>query len=177
MPTRRSPLSPRLRALALAMLLLPAGGLPARADTTVFVVRHAEKVDASEDAELSADGRERARLLRDMLRSLPLSAVYASKYRRTRQTVAPAAEAAKTPVTIHQADEIPGLAAALRRAAADSVERCVLVAGHANTTAQWVRELGGPADLELLDHEWDNLFVITLGSGGRSRFLRLHYGY
>lgn len=177
MPRHRSTLRRFTGAALPTLLALALAARPTRADTTVFVVRHAEKVDASEDPDLSADGRERARLLRDMLRSVPLSAAYASKYKRARQTVAPAAEAQKVAVTIHETGEIPGLAAALRAAAVDSVDRYVLIAGHANTTAQWIRELGGPPDIELLDHEWDNFFVITLGSGGRARFLRLHYGY
>lgn len=166
-----------LLTLVFSFTIPPVAPRPALADTTVFVVRHAEKLDASDDPDLSSDGRERARLLRDMLRSVPLSAIYASKYKRARQTVAPAAEVQKVEITIHATNEIPGLAAGLRQAARDSVGRFILVAGHANTTATWIRELGGPPDLELLDHEWDNFFVVTLGSGGRSRFVRLHYGY
>lgn len=169
--TARAPL------VAAVLALLAAAVAPAHAETTVFVVRHAEKVDASTDAELDGSGRERARLLADMLRDLPLDAVYASKYRRTQQTVAPAAERAGAAVTIHETAAIDSLGAALRGAARDSVDRYVLVAGHSNTVIRWLNGLGITGVAELLDHEYDNLFVVTLGDGNRSRLLRLRYGY
>lgn len=149
----------------------------ARAETTVFVVRHAEKVDSSVDAELDGAGRERSRLLRDMLRSLPVDAVYASKYQRTQQTVAPTAEALDVPISIHETADIDPIGAALRTAARDSVDRYVLVSGHSNTIIQWLRALGITSVTEIMDHEHDNLFVVTLGDANRSRLLRLRYGY
>lgn len=167
----------RLQGLALASLLCIGPAQPARAETTIFVVRHAEKVDASEDPDLDVTGRERARLLRDMLRAIPIETIYSSKYKRTQQTVSPTAEARKVPITIHTTDEIPKLADAIRAAAADSVDRAILVAGHSNTTVQWLKALGITSINELLDHEWDNLFVVTIGDGGRARLLHLHYGY
>ncbi|MDZ4804073.1 MAG: phosphoglycerate mutase family protein [Candidatus Eisenbacteria bacterium] len=162
-----------------AFVSLPVIGGPraALAETTVFVVRHAEKVDASEDPDLDITGRERARLLRDMLRAIPIESVYASKYKRTQQTVAPAAEAQKRTVVVHTTDEIAKLAGAIRAASADSVDRAVLIAGHSNTTVQWLKALGISSIEELLDHEWDNLFVVTIGNEGRARLLHLHYGY
>jgi 2,3-bisphosphoglycerate-dependent phosphoglycerate mutase len=169
------------RALPVALALLLLGTTPpppaARAETTVFVVRHAEKVDSSTDAELDGAGRERARLLRDMLRDLPVETFYASKYRRTQQTVAPAAEARELPLTIHETAAIDSLAGALRAAAKDSIDRYVVVAGHSNTVIQWLTGLGISSVAELLDHEYDNLFVVTLGDENRSRLLRLRFGY
>jgi phosphohistidine phosphatase SixA len=103
--------------------------------------------------------------------------VYSSKYKRTQQTVSPTAEAQKVPVTTYATDDIPGLADAILAAAADSVDRAILVAGHSNTTVQWLKALGISSIDELLDHEWDNLFVVTIGDGGRARLLHLHCGY
>ena len=182
--SRLSRTSPGLASLAglfslagLASLLVIGTPRPAPAETTVFVVRHAEKVDASEDPDLDGTGRERARLLRDMLRAIPIESVYASKYKRTQQTVAPTAEAQKQTVVVHTTDEIAKLAGAIRAASADSVDRAVLIAGHSNTTVQWLKALGISSIEELLDHEWDNLFVVTIGDNGRARLLHLHYGY
>lgn len=167
----------QLEGLALAALLSIGLAQPTIAETTVFVVRHAEKVDASEDPDLDVTGRERARLLRDMLRTIPIELVYASKYKRSQQTVLPTAEAQKVPMTLHATDEIPKLANAILAAAADSVDRAILVAGHSNTTVQWLKALGISSIDELLDHEWDNLFVVTVGDGGWVRLLHLHYWY
>ena len=167
----------RLFASALPIALLAAPHAKARAETTVFVVRHAEKVDSSEDPDLDVTGRERARLLRDMLRAIPIEAAYASKYKRTQQTVAPTAEAQKIPVTINTTEEIPELAKAIAAAARDSVDRAILIAGHSNTTIQWLKAFGITEVEELLDHEWDNLFVVRIGDGGRAKLIHLHYGY
>jgi len=166
---------------AIALLLATAGPAfltsPARAETTIFVVRHAEKVDASEDPDLDTTGRERARLLRDMLRDIPIDSIYSSKYQRALQTVMPTAELKKQAPVIHTTDRIASITAALRSSAADSVDRYVLAAGHSNTVILWLKGLGIDSVPELQDHEWDNLFIVTIGDGGRSRLLRLHYGY
>ena len=58
------------------------------------------------------------RLLRDMLRAVPIDSIYSSKYQRTRQTVTPTAEAQKRPVNIHATADIPRIAATIRAAQA-----------------------------------------------------------
>lgn len=164
-------------ALGFVTSWLALASTAARADTTVFVVRHAEKVDSSEDPDLDATGRERARLLRDMLRDIPIDSIYSSKYQRTLQTVGPTAQLLKRTPIVHTTERIASITAAIRSSAADSVDRYVLAAGHANTTILWLKGLGIESVTELSDHEWDNLFIVTIGEGGRSRLLRLHYGY
>ena len=57
----------------------------------VFLVRHGEKADLSEDAELSAAGRERAVELARTLRSAKIEYVHSSDFIRTRETAAPTA--------------------------------------------------------------------------------------
>jgi phosphohistidine phosphatase SixA len=180
-PKRHGPRQAPVRSLVAVAVLLGAASClsaaAARAETTVFVVRHAEKVDSSEDPDLDATGRERARLLRDMLRDVPVDSIYSSKYRRALQTVMPTAERqGRTPI-IHTTEGIATITAALRASAADSVDRYVLAAGHSNTVIHWLNGLGIESVTELLDHEWDNLFIVTIGDGGRARLLRLRYGY
>ena len=58
-----------LFAAALVALLAGAAAPPASAQTAVFVVRHAEKVDESEDPLLSAKGKARAQALARHLKS------------------------------------------------------------------------------------------------------------
>ena len=82
----------------------------------------------------------------------------------------------QTPI-VHESKRIPSITAAIRAAAADSVDRYVLAAGHSNTVIQWLEGLGITSVAELKDHEWDNLFIVTIGNGGRARLVRLHYGY
>jgi hypothetical protein len=58
----------------------------------VFLVRHGEKADLTEDAELSAAGRERAAALARTLRSAEIEYVHSSDFIRTRETAAPTAD-------------------------------------------------------------------------------------
>ena len=61
--------------------------------TTVFLVRHAEKMDdGSDDPPLSPAGTERAQKLAYVLKDVALNAVYDTPYKRTHLTAQPAAE-------------------------------------------------------------------------------------
>jgi hypothetical protein len=101
--TRQEPRRPfRCRAsFSLAVLMYFLGLLVAfesQAQTTLYIVRHAEKAPASpgdEDPPLSTSGVARAQELAHLLRSVDLRAIYVTPYRRTRETAAPTAESKK----------------------------------------------------------------------------------
>ena len=57
----------------------------------VFLVRHGEKADLSDDPELSTAGKERAAALARNLRSAEIEYVHSSNFIRTRDTAAPTA--------------------------------------------------------------------------------------
>src|SRR5688500_5975512 len=65
---------------------------PAQAQRMVLLVRHAEKVDPSVDALLSAAGQARATRLAAMLRDAGVGALYATPLKRTQQTLQPLAD-------------------------------------------------------------------------------------
>jgi len=160
-------------AFALAGLLALSTVRPAAADTTVIAVRHAEKIDASADPLLSPDGRERARVLRDMLRDVPLTALYSTKYHRTMDTLAPTAEAHTLEITVRGAD-MDSLAAEILGRHKDGT---VLVAGHSNTVPALIRALGVKEEIEIVDSEYDHLFLVTIDDDGKPTLLHLRYGY
>ena len=54
--------------------------------STVFIVRQAEKADNSKDAELSETGPTRADALANMLRDSKISAIYTTEFKPTQQT-------------------------------------------------------------------------------------------
>ena len=56
---------------------------------TIILVRHAETVDASQDPDLSAEGKERAQRLRSIVKNYKPGAIYSTDFKRTRDTVAP----------------------------------------------------------------------------------------
>jgi broad specificity phosphatase PhoE len=165
------------RYLLFLMGMLPLGlvASPCHADTTIFLVRHAERTDGGEkDPGLTSDGAERARLLRDMLRSVELGAVYSTDTRRTRDTAQPTAESHKLEVSLYDHKDLPGFAARLMK---EHRNETVLITGHTNTLPPLIRELGVKKEIDVTDAEYDNLFMIMIPESGEPRFLHLHYGY
>jgi phosphohistidine phosphatase SixA len=191
-----SVISTRLRGCALlAVLTLTAIGnaapSPATArpgggqaeTTTVFLVRHAERAAPGDpefdpadpsDPPLNAAGRARAVELARVLEEAGVSAVYASQFKRTQQTVEPLAARAGVPVTVHDARDSAGLAELITSVDAGGV---VVIAGHSNTVPELVEALGAPPVAAIEDAwEYDNLFVVTRGTGGAATVRTLKYG-
>lgn len=156
-------------------LVLSCFAARAFAQATVYIVRHAEKVvdAAATDPPLTAAGARRARDLAKTLRSVKLSAIYATQYRRTQQTVAPAAERAKVKPTLVRSEATKALAASLRKRPRGEV---VLVAAHSNTIPSLLRALGVKRRVTIGQTDYDNLFVVVPLGEGPPVFLHLHYG-
>jgi broad specificity phosphatase PhoE len=160
----------RVPVVSLTLLLFAVA--PALAQRAVIIVRHAEKVDQSADAALSAAGQARARALAALLAKAGVTAVYATQYRRTVQTVQPLADALGLRVQTRQADDSAGLVARLRSHHASDV---VLVAGHSNTVPEVLRLLGDTAPTTIADDDFGSLFVVVPRPGAAPVVLRLHY--
>jgi broad specificity phosphatase PhoE len=152
---------------------LPANGF---AQGTIFVVRHAERSDTTAgapatmaaDPDLSEAGRTRAAALAAMLKNAEVGAIFVTEFKRTQQTAAPLAKALGiTPVVVPAADTA-ALAGRLRKAGANA-----LVVGHSNTVPGVVAALGVATPVVVADTEYDNLFIVTLGSVPQA--IRLRY--
>jgi hypothetical protein len=96
----RSRIVDRVAIAALVLLLLPGvgaaqvvGGADVRPTTFIYLVVHGEIDPRGEGAPLNERGRERAIELARALERIPLTHVFSSHTLRSRQTVAPAAEA------------------------------------------------------------------------------------
>lgn len=118
--------------ISVAAVLLSAASAAAQ---TIFIVRHAERADATpgatmmaNDPELSPAGRERAAALASMLRDAGIAAIYVSEYKRTQQTAEPLANARGLRPTIVPAKDTAALVGTLRSARGN-----VLVVGHSNS--------------------------------------------
>jgi broad specificity phosphatase PhoE len=151
---------------ACLVLLLPLVGESAPAQTTIVLVRHAEKAsDDTRDPRLSALGWQRAIALAERLATTQLAAIYATPYQRTQLTAAATAQGKGLPVTLRAASEPASEFADMlrRRHRGESV----LVVGHSNTIPALVEALGAQAVPPIAEHEYDRLFVVTLhGSQG-----------
>ncbi len=144
--------------------------------TAIFIVRHAERMDAAtgpqmkmaSDPDLSEAGRLRAESLGYALKDSAITAIYVTEYKRTQQTAAPLAKAIGISATIVPAKETGALIAKLQSANGN-----VLVIGHSNTLPEIIKALGITSPVTLADSEYDNLFVVMPGSP--ARLIRLHY--
>lgn len=154
--------------------LLAVAAMPAAvaAQSTFFLVRHAEKrQDAKEkDPSLTDAGRTRAETLARMLRGVRLDAIYTTQYARTRETAAPAVR--QSGVESRVVDP---------SALADSLLRVpdgasVLVVGHSNTIPELAAALGAVSPPAIADTAYDNLFVVTRWPDDRVSFVHLFYG-
>ncbi len=149
-----------IRLLTLLALLLPLTSL---SQTTIFLVRHAEKVDSSSDPELSLDGKARAVRLKEMLVDAGIDKIYSTEYKRTVNTVKPLAETINLEITNYRPfDE--ELVAKLNSAD----DQQILVSGHSNTIPDLVNKLiGENRYTQLPDNEYSTIYVVTIEGESR----------
>ena len=136
------------------------------AGVTFVVVRHAEKAtDDPRDPSLSTAGTVRAHALAQLLHSPPVSAAYATRFRRTRLTAAPTAHAAGIRVTTYDADlPVDAFARQLRGTHADGT---VLVVGHSNTVPGIAAALCDCTVAAMADDAFDVLHRIDIAPRAR----------
>jgi broad specificity phosphatase PhoE len=163
------------RHLGAVLLLAVSWGAalsPSWAQQVVYVVRHAEKVDESNDPALSAAGQARAEALARHLRNAGITAIVVNKYQRTQLTAAPLAAQLKL-----QPEQLPlstpeAVVAALKeRHAAETV----LVVGHSNTVPGILEQLGCQEKITMTNDDYDNLYVVIPGADGTARLLKLKF--
>jgi len=169
-------------ALALCFLLALSSLADLRAGdsagtTTVFVVRHAEK-QSGKDPALTGPGADRAAELARMLRDAPIGGVYASQFRRTRDTAAAvAAGAGKEVIVVPAGGDLMERARTLaQRILTENRGMTALVAGHSNTVPLLLEALGVSPAPQLSEQDYDDLFVVIVAADDRARLLHLHYG-
>jgi 2,3-bisphosphoglycerate-dependent phosphoglycerate mutase len=138
------------------------------AEPVVVIVRHAEKADNGEDAELSDAGRRRAETLSHILKDANIVAIFTSERKRTQETAAPLAKLVKVNPTIVPAKDYAALVSKLR-----DVKGNALVVGHGNTIPDLIKALGIDTSVRISENDYSDIFVVALGA--QSHVMRLHY--
>jgi phosphohistidine phosphatase SixA len=159
--------------LGLICVLLVATA--AAAQTTVFLVRHAERADTAAgapatmatDPDLSDVGRQRAASLAIMLKDAHITAIFVTEYKRTQQTAAPLAKALGITLTVVSSRDTPGLVAKLK-----TLKGSALVVGHSNSVPDVIRGLGVATQVMIPDTEFDHFFIVTTQT---AHLIRLRY--
>jgi len=153
----------------------PNGAAGQEGGTTVFLVRHAEKDTVPEgDPRLTEAGEDRALELAHVLEEAGVTAVFATQFRRTQDTVRPLADHLGLELQIVRADETDRLVEAIRQGPRSSV---FVVSGHSNSVPAIIEALGAGAVAPIEEaNEFDNLYVVRLSTGGAAEVMTLKFG-
>ena len=186
MPENQTSLSqfPFSLILFASVLLLVASLFPlmsfaasqASAPKTIILVRHAEKQvvpEENKDPDISAAGEARAEEIARMFSNSGITAIYATQYKRTQQTVKPLANKTKIAVTKVEAKKTSDLVAQIR---ARKAGETIFVAGHNNTVPEIIAALGGPSLPIIPETDFDNLYILTIQGDGVTKLVQLKYG-
>ena len=130
--------------------------------TTVFITRHAEKVDSSADPPLSAAGQARADELARVLTDEGIDAVFVTEFIRTQQTGAALAAGAGVTPQQYSASDAQGVADTI---IANHGGDRVLVVGHSTTVDDIAAALGAAGLSDLGEDHFDRLFVVHRFAG------------
>ncbi len=126
--------------------------------STIFLVRHAEKVDDSRDPDLSEAGKKRAAVLADLLKNENIKEIYTTSYKRTIQTGTPLATMKNIKLKTYKADSLKAFADQLLH-----TRKNTLVVGHSNTTISLLDALGTEHHIKKIeDTDYGNLFKLIL---------------
>ena len=133
----------------------------------VVVVRHAEQLANGDDPALSDPGRARAQNLANLLRDVPLVAVYSTDTQRTRQTAKPSADEHGLAVTIYDPRVPP--AEFVARLKEMHPHGTVLVVGHSNTAPAIAAALCRCGVEPMAETEFDRVMRVRFAADGTAR--------
>ena len=149
-----------------------------RTETTVYLVRHGEKMSETDpDPDLSARGRARAESLAVQLRDSGVNMIITSHLRRTQETAAPLARLRHITPKVIPID--PTIDAHVTRVATEITNHpgaTILVVGHNNTVNLILERLGGGRIGDLCTDEYANLVIVSLSKGRPAKLLLETYG-
>ncbi|GAB4008689.1 hypothetical protein GCM10028808_15420 [Spirosoma migulaei] len=130
--------------------------------TTVYIVRHGEKVNETDTTNLSPAGYARATALAETLGNRHIDSIFSTPYRRTRQTVLPLAQRLGIQVVDYPAKPTE----AIVNRVGVSTNKTVLVVGHSNTILEIAKGLGAQPTLTKIEAgDFDNLLQVKIRRG------------
>ena len=143
--------------------------------TTIILIRHAEKIidPNNPDVDLSPAGQARAQELARIFGDAGISAIYATQYKRTQETVKPLADRLSLPVNVVNSKNTADLLIQIR---SQHSGQTVFIAGHNNTVPEIIAALGGPKYPIIPESEYDNVFVVTVYRTGQAKVVKIKYG-
>lgn len=134
---------------------------------TIILLRHAEKDlsgnEDNPDPDLSAAGKLRAERLVKTIKKYKPMRLYATDYKRTRQTATPLSEKRKLPIQIYDSKKLDELAAQIL---SFRKSRRIVVVGHNSTTPALANLLVKQDKYKpLAESEYDKIWIIRIKKG------------
>ena len=151
--------------LLCVLLLAQSCGQQSPLISTFILVRHAEKVeDGTDDPDLKPEGQVRANNFATMIRNTPIQAIYATKYKRTNNTVKPLSEHIDVPIQVYE----PFKEDVIDKMLADHRGGTVVISGHSNNIP-WTANLlmGKEVYKEFLENEYGNILIVSVVERGK----------
>ncbi|HEX6124631.1 MAG TPA: phosphoglycerate mutase family protein [Pyrinomonadaceae bacterium] len=152
-----------IKSLFAILLLSLCFVFPAHAQKkTIILVRHAEKVDASQDPELSTEGKQRAERLMRIVRKYKPGAIYSTDFKRTRETAAPIAVRRKLQIQTYDPRKPDELVDAIMK----SNTKRFMIVGHSNTVPGLANLIGKKELFKNLDDsEYGVIWIVRIKDG------------
>lgn len=147
----------------------------AYAQRAVFLVRHADRLNESDDSPLSKAGEVRAQLLAGLLKDAGITAIYITPGKSSGlfvKTAEPLAVALKIkPVGILSTEP----ERLFKRIRVENRDDTVLIVGTGRSVPALLKLFGHPVDITIAPTEYDNLFVLVPKDTQAPTVLRLRY--
>lgn len=155
--------------LTLVMVVQVAGSTSAIAnETTIILVRHAEKATGDGDVPLTDAGQERAQELAKIASILNVTKVYCTNTLRSKQTAQPTAESVPLETYTPTAEFIGKLKT-------DHDKQAVLIVAHSNTIPTIFSLLGDSSNVEIAENDFGKLFIVKV-TDTKTTVAKLRYG-
>ena len=145
----------------------------------IFILRHADRL---QEDDLSAKGRDRARLLARMLRGSGVSIAYRSDTARARQTLEPLKEMLDGKLQVETIGitapatpdgHVKQIIDAIKALPPDKV---AVVVSHSDTVGTIAEGLGGRSGAPIGDNEFDRLFILARPKTGPTDCVQVRFG-
>ncbi len=129
--------------------------------TTYYFIRHAEKVDNSQNPDLSEKGLKRAELWNNIFSEVDFDEIYSTDYKRTLQTASPTATTKKIEIKLYNPKTIN-----IESFKKETLGKKVLIVGHSNTTTKFVKDIINKQSFsDIEDETFGNLYIVTIIDG------------
>ena len=148
-----------MKKIFVVILAVVCFAVPAFADGTYYVVRHAEKQDGDNPV-LTQKGVKRAAHIVSMLKNEPIKAVYSTETYRTVMTATPTAADRGLAVQLFSTDDLAGFADKLK-----AMDGTFLIVAHSSSTPDLASLLSGTTQPKLAETDYEQLFKVVIKDG------------